>query len=63
MRKFIFKPDITLYSGVLVTKDTKLVTKPVFEFIEFSKIESKYKELFELLINKCIEENAVSCSI
>ena len=48
---------------MIVTKDTKLVTKPVFEFIEFSKIESKYKELFELLINKCIEENAVSSSI
>ena len=27
MRKFIFKPDITLYSGVLVTKDTKLEYK------------------------------------
>lgn len=24
MRKFILKPDITLYSGVQVTKDTKL---------------------------------------
>ena len=47
----------------LVTKDTKLVTKPVFEFIEFSKIESKYKELFNLLIDKCIEENTVSSFI
>ena len=27
MRRFIFKPDITLYSGVLVTKDTKLEYK------------------------------------
>ena len=27
MRKFIFKPDITLYSGVLVNKDTKLEYK------------------------------------
>ena len=27
MRKFIFKPDITLYSGVLVTKETKLEYK------------------------------------
>lgn len=27
MRKFIFKPDITLYSGVQVTKDTKLAYK------------------------------------
>lgn len=27
MQKFIFKPDITLYSGVLVTKDTKLEYK------------------------------------
>ncbi len=41
----------------LVTKDTKLVTKPAFEFIEFSKIESKYKELFNALINECAKEN------
>lgn len=27
MRKFIFKPNITLYEGVLVTKDTKLEYK------------------------------------
>ena len=27
MRKFIFKPDITLYSGVQVNKDTKLEYK------------------------------------
>lgn len=27
MRKFIFKPDITLYSGVLVNKDTVLEYK------------------------------------
>lgn len=27
MRKFILKPDITLYSGVLVNKDTKLEYK------------------------------------
>lgn len=27
MRKFIFKPDITLYSGVLVTPETKLEYK------------------------------------
>lgn len=27
MRKFILKPDITLYSGVQVTKDTKLEYK------------------------------------
>ena len=27
MRKFIFKPDITLYSGVQVFKDTKLEYK------------------------------------
>ena len=27
MRKFIFKPDITLYSGVLVNKDTKIEYK------------------------------------
>lgn len=27
MQKFIFKPDITLYSGVLVNKDTKLEYK------------------------------------
>jgi hypothetical protein len=27
MRKFIFKPDITLYSGVLVNEDTKLEYK------------------------------------
>lgn len=27
MKKFIFKPDITLYSGVQVNKDTKLEYK------------------------------------
>jgi len=27
MRKFILKPDITMYSGVLVNKDTKLEYK------------------------------------
>ena len=27
MRKFIFKPDITLYSGIQVNKDTKLEYK------------------------------------
>jgi hypothetical protein len=27
MRKFIFKPDITLYTGVLVTPETKLEYK------------------------------------
>lgn len=27
MRKFIFKPDITMYSGVQVNKDTKLEYK------------------------------------
>ena len=47
----------------LVTKDTKLVTKPAFEFIEFSKIEIKYKELFEVLINKCAKENTASTCI
>ena len=47
----------------LVTKDTKLVTKPAFEFIEFSKVEIKYKELFELLINKCAKENTASTCI
>ena len=46
----------------LPTKDTNLVSKPAFEFIEFSKVENKYKELFNTLINKCIEENtAKSC--
>ena len=46
----------------LPTKDTHLVSKPAFEFIEFSKVENKYKELFNILINKCIEENtAKSC--
>ena len=27
----------------LPTKDTHLVSKPAFEFIEFSKVENKYK--------------------
>ena len=30
----------------LPTKDTNLVSKPKFEFVEFLKIENKYKELF-----------------
>ena len=41
----------------LPTKDTNLVSKPAFEFIEFSKVENKYRELFNTLVNKCIEEN------
>ena len=41
----------------LPAKDTTLVSKPVFEFVEFSKIENKYKELFNTLLNKSIEEN------
>ena len=41
----------------LPTKDTNLVSKPKFEFVEFLKIENKYKELFNTLLNKCIEEN------
>ena len=41
----------------LPTKDTNLVSKPDFEFVEFFKIENKYKELFNTLANKCIEEN------
>ena len=46
----------------LPTKDTNLVSKPDFEFIEFSKVENKYRELFNTLVNKCIEENtAKSC--
>ena len=46
----------------LPTKDTNLVSKPAFEFIEFSKVESKYKELFNILVNKCREEStAKSC--
>jgi len=46
----------------LPTKDTKLLSEPKFEFIEFSKIENKYKELFNILINKCVEENsAINC--
>lgn len=41
MRKFIFKPDITLYSGVLVTKDTKLEykNKNVKQKLENLKLE------------------------
>lgn len=46
----------------LPIKDTNLVSKPAFEFIEFSKVENKYRELFNTLVNKCIEENtAKSC--
>lgn len=46
----------------LSTKDTNLVSKPAFEFIEFSKVESKYKELFNILVDKCREEStAKSC--
>lgn len=46
----------------LPTKDTNLVSKPAFEFIEFSKVESKYKELFNILVDKCREEStAKSC--
>ncbi len=41
----------------LPTRDTNLVSKPVFEFVEFSKIENKYKELFDILLDKCMEEN------
>ncbi len=41
----------------LPAKDTTLVSKPDFKFIEFSKIENRYKELFNILLNKSIEEN------
>lgn len=46
----------------LPTTDTNLISNPAFEFIEFSKIENKYKELFDILVNKSREENtAKSC--
>lgn len=37
----------------LPTKDTKLVSSPEFKFQEFSKVRDRYKELFDILIEKC----------
>lgn len=48
MRKFIMKPDITLYDGVQVNKDTKLTYKD-------DNVEQELKDL-TLMINKT--ENA-----
>ena len=41
----------------LPTKDKVLVSSPEFKFIEFSKVENRFKELFNELIKKCSEEN------
>ena len=41
----------------LPTKDKILVSSPEFKFIEFSKVENRFKELFNELIEKCSEEN------
>lgn len=49
MRKFIFKPDITLYSGILVTKDTKLEYKN-------ENVEQKLENL-ELTMTTYTKEN------
>ena len=41
----------------LPTKDKVLVSNPEFKFVEFSKVENRFKELFNELIQKCSEEN------
>lgn len=49
MRKFIFKPDITLYSGVQVNKETKLEYKN-------NNVEQKLENL-TLEMTTCTKEN------
>ncbi|WP_286311426.1 phosphohydrolase [Romboutsia ilealis] len=58
----LYNEFIDYMNEKLQTKDSQFVSKPAFEFIEFSKVENKYKELFNILVNKCREENtAKSC--
>lgn len=47
----------------LPAKDKVLISNPNFEFVEFSKIENRYIELFNELINKSREENLEISSI
>lgn len=47
----------------LPTKDKVLISNLNFEFVEFSKIENRYIELFNELINKSREENLEISSI
>ena len=66
MRKFIFKPDITLYSGVLVNKDTKLEYKNdnvdqklenlVLEMTTYTK-ENNYEARSTLMVASSFSHN------
>lgn len=53
--------EFTHYMGEeLNLKDTKLVSTPEFKFVDFKKVEDRYKELFFTLIEKCGEEFKVT---
>lgn len=44
----------------LPTKETKLVRSPKFKFQEFSEVRDRYKELFNMLMEKCNLEKEAS---